>query len=115
MLAALCIDRVMAYDLHIGLHLNNHKYRASIDENSHFELFSPILNERKKFHCLLKLADYFEDAKLEGEEITQLLDEVKEASEVFKNEKSILTTLNAIENVGKEAIEKGLILYGFCD
>lgn len=105
----------MAYDLHLGLGLNSHKYRASIDESSHFELFTPILDKCKKFHCLLKLADYFEDAKLECEEITQLLDEVKEASEVFKNEKSILTTLRTIENVGKEAIEKGLILYGFCD
>ena len=105
----------MAYDLHLGLHLNSHKYRASIKESSHFQLFSPILNERNKFHCLLKLSDYFEDAKLEGDEITQLLDEIKEVSEIFKYEKSILTTLSVIESVGKEAVEKGLIFYGFCD
>lgn len=105
----------MAYDLHIGSSLSSHKYRVGISDARHFELFSAIRKTKLAFPMILKMEDYFEDAKLSGTDLERLRSEIKRLREKFSLVNSILATLGDIDKTALEAIEKGYFLYGFCD
>ena len=108
----------MSFDLHIGCNPEQAAGRpasASLDLHDHDSLFRKGDLADGDFPLLARMSDYFEDAQFENEELDQLMEEIRTALHRCKEASSMAIQLQKIESVCRQARDRKLNLWVFCD
>ncbi|MGV6857387.1 MAG: hypothetical protein ACWA5X_00280 [bacterium] len=108
----------MSLDFHIAKNKKEAPMKyggAYFDEDIHETIFYKSGLLEGGFMYFRRMEDYYKDASYIGEEIEELLAEIKVLEKSFSENNAVFSQLNEIKRMCQKAIDKKLNLWVYCD
>lgn len=107
----------MSLDLHIASSRRKAEKELaalSVDYPIHAALFSAVLSKPDRYAILIRMSDYYKDAAFEGNEVQDLLLEVRNASAIVDSGPALDFAL-CLAELCEQALARKLNVYAFSD
>lgn len=88
---------------------------CQFDASRHDAVFFSGVLDIKRYPLLLRMADYYADARYSTDEVRQLLDELAEVIPVFRDQPTVHAAWTAFQNACQEAVSRGKDVVCLCD